>query len=147
MKFGKFGTVVILTTAALLIAGCAERKSSRKAMRTDMTLNTVTTQGTTKVSQVEVQPRPDGLVQFSAGGGAEVTDKTIFDVLYCRVQQYRLANGFVADRAQTIQRVSNGHKDSPQIWTVIMQFYNDPLPADVKPPSGDDCAKVPAELM
>jgi hypothetical protein len=147
MKFRTFESAVILTVVALSIAGCAEGKNSRKAMSTNMTLSTFETQGATKVSQVEVQPRPDGLVQFSAGGAAGVTDKAIFDVIYCRAQQYRIANGFDAQKPQTIQRVSHGQRNSPQIWTVIMNFYKSPLPADVKPATGDNCAEIPAELM
>ena len=147
MKFRTFQSAVILTVVALSIAGCAEGRSSSKAMRTNMTLGTFETQGATTVSQVEVQPRADGLVQFSAGGSADVTDKVIFDVIYCRAQQYRIANGFDAQKPQTIQRVSNGKRTSPQIWTVIMAFYKSPLPADVTPATGDLCAEIPAELM
>lgn len=139
----KFAKSVFAATLALgsMAVGTAHAADSKKPIIS----STPPPAGITFVEDVVMQDLGADFIQFEAVGSNRFSMNNMLAVVYCRAIAHQEEKSYAAWGVESIQRVAGSRSYSPQIVAASVKFYNDPIPADVKPVTADWCGELPPE--
>lgn len=135
-------TLTAAAIATTLFLGACADNATRTAPRS-MSSIAVPESGITSVQDVVIKPGSKGTIRFEATSAGRFSMNSVLAILYCRAAAYRDDNGFAAMQVETIERMGGSRPQSPEIISAELNFYNDPVPGNVKPLTHDWCPEVP----
>lgn len=140
MKSAKLVGTIAIALGSLAV-GTALAADTKKAKIS----STPPPAGITFVDDVVMQDLGPDFIQFEAVGSSRFSMNDMLAVVYCRAIAHQEEKAYSAWGVEAVQRIAGSRSYSPQIVTASVKFYNEPIPADVKPVTADWCAELPAE--